>query len=403
MKEPKGNENKRRKEALKICTAAIEKNIAFKERTGESFISYARAFWDFNGKRIRLKNASGKKNGPLAISKDYAMTMLAYFNNYIVPALKRQDIQIQEVNKKTIDEVWGKYILEDKLAHGTISKIRQAMVSPLKQAYKNGEIPNDPTKNLTAIDVTAEKERGVMTLLELKSALKYLSTNRNVHAYLATSLSAATGMRLGEVIALRVSEIERINNRDSLITINSSFSKRSGYKEPKGKKGRQVAIPNQMADALITMAQHNTFGNDLIFWSYSSAKNPISASYISKGFNEAMAFAIEEEQGYLGEIVEIIDKNNKVKTISKGEALRRERNIVFHSLRHFCVSNLRGRVDDTMMRLAIGHESEQMSDHYTHSSYEMVKGIADASRKFVDMPSKIIDIKEGNTSKRAPK
>ena len=393
MDKPKGSENKKRKEALKICTIAIERNLAFEERTGQGFVDYARNFWNFNGKRIRLKNLSGKKHGALSISKDYAMTMLSYFNNYVVPSLKNQDIQLQEVTKKVIDGVWEKYMFNGNLAHGTIMKIRQSMVDPLRQAYKNEEITVDPTKNLAPIDVTAEKARGIMTVSEIKIMLKYLSTNKNVHAYLATSLSAATGMRLGEILALKAAAIEKVNDKDSLITISESFSKRSGYKEPKGKRNRQVSIPNQMAEALLALAAHSVFKNGLVFWSYSSSTRPISASYISKGFNEAMAYAIEKEQDCIGDTVDIINKKGQPKTVSKGESIRRERNVVFHSLRHFCVSQLRGRVDDTMLRMAIGHESEQMSDLYTHSDYEMVKGIANASRNFVDMPTKIIDEK----------
>ena len=209
LDKPKGNKQKMKKTALIICNLAIEKNIAFKERTGGSFILYARNYWNFNGNRIRLKNASGKKKGPLPISKDYAMTMLSYFDKYVVSALKKEDIQVQEVNKKIIDGVWSKYIFEDKLAHGTIAKIRQSMTAPLHQAYKDNIIDIDPTKNLATIDVSTEKQRGIMTLSELKSMLHYLSTNENVHAYLATSLSAATGMRLGEVLALKTDAIEK--------------------------------------------------------------------------------------------------------------------------------------------------------------------------------------------------
>ncbi len=72
--------------------------------------------------------------------------------------------------------------------------------------------------------------------------------------------------------------------------------------------------------------------------------------------------------------------------IRRGEAMRRERNIIFQSLRHFNVSGLRGIVSETKLRLASGHQSEAMSDVYTHVTYESLKDVAEASRNLVMLP-----------------
>jgi integrase len=49
-----------------------------------------------------------------------------------------------------------------------------------------------------------------------------------------------------------------------------------------------------------------------------------------------------------------------------GEIARRERNLLFHSFRHFFNSTIRGTVSDDILRLQTGHTSEEMTDLYDH-------------------------------------
>ena len=94
-------------------------------------------------------------------------------------------------------------------------------------------------------------------------------------------------------------------------------------------------------------------GNPL--W-YSCTENPIDSrawsSYYQDGFYEAMAeIGISEEQ-------------------------RKERNIVFHSLRHFCATILSQRTDMKTVQAILGHRSEKMSIHYSdHDTEEKLSNI----------------------------
>ena len=49
-----------------------------------------------------------------------------------------------------------------------------------------------------------------------------------------------------------------------------------------------------------------------------------------------------------------------------GEIARRERNVSFHSFRHFFNSTIRGTVSDDILRLQTGHSDTKMTDHYDH-------------------------------------
>ena len=60
-----------------------------------------------------------------------------------------------------------------------------------------------------------------------------------------------------------------------------------------------------------------------------------------------------------------------MKEIRKGELIRRERNVNFHSLRHFFITRAGSLMggDANLLRLAVGHETQAMTDRYTHSDY----------------------------------
>ena len=62
--------------------------------------------------------------------------------------------------------------------------------------------------------------------------------------------------------------------------------------------------------------------------------------------------------------------------IGISEPERRERNIVFHSLRHFCATTLSQRADLKMVQAILGHKTEIMSKHYSdHETQEKLQSM----------------------------
>ncbi|NCC14035.1 MAG: integrase, partial [Spirochaetia bacterium] len=84
-----------------------------------------------------------------------------------------------------------------------------------------------------------------------------------------------------------------------------------------------------------------------------------------------------------------------------------ERNISFHSLRHMANTLLRGAVDEHVLRMTIGHSSEQLSDLYTHLSQRGLKSVELAQQNNIlpligEMQNLTIqDESEGTTEQRA--
>jgi site-specific recombinase XerD len=54
--------------------------------------------------------------------------------------------------------------------------------------------------------------------------------------------------------------------------------------------------------------------------------------------------------------------------IGIGEADRISRNINFHSLRHYYVTYMNGKVDKKTLKSVIGHQEESTTAGYTHET-----------------------------------
>jgi len=376
---------KTKSRAEQVCKLALDRNMV--ELGADTSIAsvFIEQFWDFDGDRIRRLNA----RKPDSVHRDYADMMKSNFTTHAKPLLPKH-LGLSQMKAHHIEAVVNRLIDEGKLANATISKIQMSMTIPLRYAYKKDLIQFDPTKNVEGLDTKPKRIRGVFTPNELKSLLSILHKGDNIHAYLATALSAATAMRLGEILALKASNIALVNEQDALVTVDEAFAKKQHYKVPKGKRVRYVPLARPIAEALLAHAKLNTNGNDLVFWSKITSEHPVSASYIGEAFKEAVAIMLEREYKCVGKLVQDgdkVDKKGEPIMILQGEVIRRERNLVFHSLRHFFVTSARGKVNDTLLRLAVGHTQESVTDGYTHEDYESVKGVADVVRNFVELPS----------------
>jgi integrase len=67
-------------------------------------------------------------------------------------------------------------------------------------------------------------------------------------------------------------------------------------------------------------------------------------------------------------------------TLLLGEITRRERNVLFHSFRHFYNSYIQGTVSDDILRLQTGHSDPKMTDHYDHMTDDRGEQVRQAVR-----------------------
>jgi len=355
----------KKKEADQVCLLAMEKGVHdTAKKQGVTVEQYLTEWWDFEGDRIRRKNALN----PNSISIHYASIMAINIRKHVVPYLPK-NLLLSDVSPEHVKAVSDHLVDSTKIARGTIVKIMQAFTSPLKMAWKQGLVSEDPTRFLDSIDASGKK-RGIPTQKEFSLLIDELERNAKKtgdrHTLLVVKLAASTGMRLGEIIALGRSAIT-LGDKASKISIVRSWSVMGGFKSPKGKRSRETYIPTSLANELIALCESNPNyakikkGEDpLVFWSIGGKESvPVSEKYIRSRYTHCLDLALCASTGVTYR--RISDK------IKKGSSIRIERNIGIHSLRHMYITRAGSSIgDEALLRQVVGHANEAMTDRYTH-------------------------------------
>ena len=332
--EPSGRRIKRstgrrsKKEALAEITRRIRENILLEDpgmnqRYRMTFGEFAEPFWIWEScPIIRDKIArGGHYSADLCISNRRSMEkhILSFFGS------KR----LVEITRKDIDD----WILGLPSAHGISANTANKMLSLMKQmlrvAVNEGIIPSSPAETVSPL-VEKEKRRGAFTEDDVKRIFS-IEWSSDL-AYTAAFLSAFTGMRLGEVRALRPSRIH-----DGYILVDSSWSDTSGIKTTKSGKARVVPITKRI-QTMLRKASEGRADDELIF--SSDGKVPFD--------DKRFSCPLKETMGKLG-----IDFYG--------------RNLSFHSFRHFFNTQIvAAGVSGEIVRNIVGHESIEMTDRYLH-------------------------------------
>ena len=386
----------------------IRMELGVRENLGTYLLDY----WDFNGVRITRAN----KRRPNSISENYASIMQGYIRNHIIPLLKK-GMEVADVSPKFVRDISNKLIDSGTMANATVDKIMVAFTKPLRDAWKDDTIHENPTKLVEKMDTTPERQRGILTRSEFQMVLALMRANATEHVYLAVLLAAATGMRMGEIRALCVSDIDVINEQDSIITVSKSWSVKGGEKSTKGKKVRYTTCPTWLARKLIALGRLNPWHSHLVFWSIVETVGnvPVATSYIREKFYGFLYDILDAENGFKpGKKVEDKEKSKPDKKVYKwvydtvdvdgvevrrAEIVRRQRNISFHSFRHFFNTEAQALgAEGDKLRLTVGHESKDMTDLYTHAEnrLDMIKSIAGISHLIVGEAEVIEEQEVGN-------
>ena len=168
----------------------------------------------------------------------------------------------------------------------------------------------------------------------------------NMHAYAACLLAATAGLRMGEVRALTVEQVHKDH-----IVVDANWSDEEGRKCTKSGYARIVPIPLDV----YKVSKEIMPPRGLIFTL--NGKVPVDDRFISNPLYERL-----NELG--------IDR----------EAL----NLSFHSFRHYCNTRLvAAGVQGEKIRAVLGHESEEMTEHYMHLTSNDMSELRDIQKAAV--------------------
>lgn len=243
------------------------------------------------------------------------------------------------------------------LKGATINHARTCGATGLKWLKNKGLIHSNPMANVEAFSKSDSVARGIPSEREIKE-LYELTWDSEV-MYLAFNLSAFSGLRPGEISGLQVRDIDP---EADLLTIRHSWHRTGFLKSTKTNLIRKVPVAHNIIIRLLAQAQLcPKFGDEsFVFWSNVMIDKPYLPQYYDDGFFEALhKIGVSEEE-------------------------RRERNIDFYSLRHFCATYLANMTDMRNVQAVLGHSTPAMTSHYanhmTDEHMDTIREIFEQSR-----------------------
>jgi integrase len=338
-------------------------------REAEPVGDYLRRFWDYD----KSPYIQEKRSHGITIGKTHTRCCLERANIYWVPCFKGKTIG--EVTRQDLKdfstELPKKY---SKLSFSTLKQIMLVGIVAFRWAYNNELIPGNPTIGLTGYTTTDVKKRGVLTPEEAEGIFRLEWKDKR--AMLVNLVAMSTGLRIGEIIALRSADIG-----DGYITVNKSYSAVDGLKSPKTNEPRTVPIIAPLRDAMRRLAEVNPHGDGYVFFGINENR-PLNPDL---PLTELRRMLI---QLYTGKPLNQLDPGEK----EKAEAYWKERNVVFHSWRHFYASRMADKIEARKVMLATGHKTEAVFRSYSaHILEEDLEKVAETAEEIFThfLPEKV--------------
>lgn len=276
--------------------------------------------------------------------------MRGMVNRYWLPFFG-EDFTVGELTEQYLEDFLQELANFRCLKGATINHARTCGATGLKWLKNKGIIHSNPMANVEAFSKSDATPRGIPDEKEIK-ALYELDWNNEV-MYLAFNLSAFSGLRPGEISGLQVRDID--SDKD-LITIRHSWHRTGFLKSTKTNLIRKVPVAHNIILRLLVQAQRCPGANEetFVFWSKANDYKPFLPQYYDDGFFEALhKIGVSEEE-------------------------RKERNIDFYSLRHFCATYLANMTDMRNVQAVLGHTTPAMTKHYAnHMTDEHFDSIRD--------------------------
>jgi integrase len=335
---PVEGKKERRREAeeaaLTLAADMTEKAIipapVAKPPASAPLLEYVGNFWQPDSEYVREK-ALVEKN---PISAHYLLQNRRMVETKMKPFPGFADITLGGLSKPVIRQ-WKIWLAERGCSGRAINGAMLALRVPVKRAFFDDIITADPFMGVPRA-AHKEKVRGILTPAEIKQLVEMPVVDPR--SRLAVFLPLYCSMRMGEVRGLQWGDIS-----DGIIHIQHNWQEREGLKKCKCGSEGYVPMPRVVAELVnqVHAIAPLTGAEDFVM----SVKpyHPICREFLSAALRfELSQIGITEQQ-------------------------RKERNIVYHSLRHSFVTACRiaGLTDFETMTLS-RHKDAKMLQRYSH-------------------------------------
>lgn len=303
-----------------------------------------------------------KRAHDFACEERHCYEMRGIIPRYFVPYFG-EDTLVKDVGYNDFKEFFMFMKMDMDKANATVNKAINAAAVPFKYAFEQGWLEVNHMAGVKRFSTKNELRRAIPTDEEVAKIFRL--SWRYEYQKLASLVAAFCGLRASELSGLRVCDIG-----DDVIHVRHAWSDKDGLKPTKNFMVRDVPVPPEISRALLEHAKESRVYSDLSYVFFSSKngqRQPILPSVYEDGFYDALnKIGVSEEQ-------------------------RKERNIVFHSLRHYYAKQMLDRLELQNAQQALGHLSPKMTQHYadhqTRKDIELLKGAMNDSYRFIlDFP-----------------
>lgn len=308
-------------QARRYCNQ-LYNNGEFRKTSSTSFSVYTKDFFSKDSQFYQWKMASR-----MNITDSTLLNYSQLLKYRLLPFFK--DIQMENITRTTVKQwvIWASH----QWAVKSVNNAQSVLNIILKQAVDDEIIKINPAMGLSFRRVD-KKQRTLLTLDEIKQIYhsdkwKY-ETSRNVFL-----LSTITGMRVGEIIALK-----KENITDTYIDVQHSYNKAlHQLGDTKTHEKRLVPIPCGL-DFLYVDTDSG--------WLFEGNKNrPFNDSLVIKNFH------------YVCDCVGINWQ---------------ERGLTIHTMRNFFISYMQMKnIPQPKIRAVVGHKDSTMTGWYTYWKPDM--------------------------------
>jgi integrase len=246
-------------DAMRIVNALKDRGLidvsATKSGPGSILLSeYLETFWDYYASPYIKEKLAHKQS----ITKRHCYEMGSRVRKYWLPVFI--DRTLNSITRQDLKD-FSLDLAEKGLAPASINKIMLGGNVALSWAYREGHIASDPTEKLMRFSGTPEK-RGILTPAEAETLFTKISW-KDKRAYAGNFLAITTGMRSGEVLALRKSDIG-----EKIVNVDHSWSSFDGLKSTKTNESQKVNLYPEVRERLMELLAENPHNseNPYVFW-----------------------------------------------------------------------------------------------------------------------------------------
>lgn len=289
----------------------------------------------------------------------YVKTNRTYVEKYWKPLIEGK--LVGEITRNDVNNIFNQKSI-DHLSGKSIFCVISALTLPMKYAHQHGLTDINCYDGIIKPS-TKSKKREILTMEETRALFNTEWDNST--AKLACLIACYTGMRSGEILALRMQDIG-----DDRIYIRHSWSMYEGLKSPKNGEAREIKIPQKLRDMIVYQASFNPYDEGMsgfIFFNSEGPGRPMDGKVWVKYMRRAL-----EKIGH-----------------------KDPKSICFHSFRHeWCTNTLTEIGDKRVCMVGSGHKSDEVFSHYAdHIQKEKaLEKIADTSERiFGDLIDGVAD------------